>query len=308
MPASSQMAYRVALDHLEQIVQPDRLAKLTPQVMSRFQAEARKQGMKATTLARHLRCIKACLRWGERQGLLAKAPTIEMPKLPKGAPWPSIGPPTAEEFDRMLAVVPKVRLRDDAGMGAGCCTACGFVDCGLAKPWPSIGARARSSSTPPAGTRPSNRAEGAEKPPGSGNRAMTRTLPSDPCRDTRGGAGRPSIPADGPRHGRPLGAATRSAPWCPRSAEGRRGGGQTDKLIDEDGRRVQKPVKLFAGPTTYDASFAPDGRGRFMPAVLPRRRGTLTYRRRWAITFPDRLTRLGPLVGRSTGNRRSGPR
>ena len=58
------MAYRVALDHLQRLVNPDRLAKLTPQVMSRFQAEARKEGMKATTLARHLRHIKACLRWG----------------------------------------------------------------------------------------------------------------------------------------------------------------------------------------------------------------------------------------------------
>jgi hypothetical protein len=52
--------------------------------MSRFQAEARKQGMKATTLARHLRHIKAVLRWGERQGLMVKAPAIEMPKLDKG--------------------------------------------------------------------------------------------------------------------------------------------------------------------------------------------------------------------------------
>ena len=112
MPDSSQMAYRVALDHLERIIRPDRLAKLTPQVMSRFQAEARKQGMKATTLARHLRCIKACLRWGERQGLLAKAPTIEMPKLPKGQSLAKHRPPTAEEFDRMLAAVPKVRKHD----------------------------------------------------------------------------------------------------------------------------------------------------------------------------------------------------
>ena len=102
----------MALDHLERIVNPDRLAKLTPQVMSRFQAEARKQGMKATTLARHLRYIKACLRWGERQGLLAKAPAIEMPKLAKGQSMAKHRPVTAEEFDRMLAVVPKVRPKD----------------------------------------------------------------------------------------------------------------------------------------------------------------------------------------------------
>ena len=109
---TSQVAYRVALDHLERIIDPDLAAKLTPQIMSRFQAEARKQGMKATTLARHLRMIKACLRWGERQGLIAKAPIIEMPKLPKGQSLAKHRPPTAEEFDRMIAAIPKVRKND----------------------------------------------------------------------------------------------------------------------------------------------------------------------------------------------------
>ena len=95
MPESTQTAYRVALDHLQRLIDPDRLAKLTPQVMSRFQAEARKEGMKATTLARHLRHIKAALRWGERQGLLAKAPAIEMPKLAKGQSLAKHRPVTA---------------------------------------------------------------------------------------------------------------------------------------------------------------------------------------------------------------------
>ena len=68
MPESSQVAYRVALDHLQRLIDPDRPTKLTAQVLSRFQAEARKEGMKATTLARHLRHIKACLRWGNGRG------------------------------------------------------------------------------------------------------------------------------------------------------------------------------------------------------------------------------------------------
>ena len=80
--------------------------------MSRFQAEARKEGMKATTLARHLRHIKAGLRWGERQGLMVKAPAIEMPKLPKGQSLAKHRPVTAEEFDRLLLAVPKVRPHD----------------------------------------------------------------------------------------------------------------------------------------------------------------------------------------------------
>jgi len=112
MPEATQVAYRVARDHFQRLIDPDRLAKLTPQVMSRFQADARREGMKATTLARHLRHIKAALRWAERQGMIAKAPAIEMPKLPKGQSLAKHRPPTAEEFDRMLAAVPKVRPHD----------------------------------------------------------------------------------------------------------------------------------------------------------------------------------------------------
>ena len=88
---------------------PDRVAKLTPQAMSQFQAAAQKQGMKATTLAPHMRHIMAALRWGERQALLTKAPAVETPKLPRGQSLAKHRPPTAKEFDRMLAAVPKVR-------------------------------------------------------------------------------------------------------------------------------------------------------------------------------------------------------
>jgi len=109
MPESSQLAYRVALDHVSRLVNPDLVSKLTPQVMSQFQAKALKGGMKPTTLARHLRHIKAVLRWGERQGLLVKAPAIEMPKVQATAKHRPI---TTEEFERMLVAVPKVRPHD----------------------------------------------------------------------------------------------------------------------------------------------------------------------------------------------------
>ena len=114
MPESTQKAYVVALDHLERLINPDRVSKLTAQAMSTFQAQARREGMKATTIARNLRHIKAALRWGERQGLLRKAPAIEMPKLPKGQSLAKHRAITAEEFDRMLEAVPKVRKHDAA--------------------------------------------------------------------------------------------------------------------------------------------------------------------------------------------------
>ena len=68
--------------------------------------------MKETTLHRHLRHVKAALRWGERQGLLRKAPTIEMPKLVKGQSLAKHRPVVEEEFDRILTAVPKVRPDD----------------------------------------------------------------------------------------------------------------------------------------------------------------------------------------------------
>ena len=45
-------------------------------------------------------------------GLLTKAPAIEMPKVVKGQTMMRGRPITAEEFDRMLAAVPKVRPHD----------------------------------------------------------------------------------------------------------------------------------------------------------------------------------------------------
>ncbi len=114
MPESSQTAYGVALDHLERILAPDRVAKLTAQAMSTFQSRARKEGMKPTTIARNLRHIKACLRWGERMKYIPKAPTIEMPKLPKGQSLAKHRAVTAEEFDRIVDAVPKVRKHDAA--------------------------------------------------------------------------------------------------------------------------------------------------------------------------------------------------
>ncbi len=68
--------------------------------------------MKETTIARHLRPIKAALRWGERQGLIAKAPRIEMPKRQKGAKLMKGRPILGEEFDRMVAAIPKERPHD----------------------------------------------------------------------------------------------------------------------------------------------------------------------------------------------------
>ena len=97
-----------ALDYLERIVNPDRLVKLTAATMSRLQAGLRKPrdttrpAMKDTTIARHLRHIRAALSWAVSMGMLPKVPEMHPPKLAKGQALMRGRPITAEEFDRML--------------------------------------------------------------------------------------------------------------------------------------------------------------------------------------------------------------
>jgi len=110
-PKSRQSALE-SLGKLNRLFSPDRLAKVNAALLSRFQAELRKAGAKETTIAHHLRHVKAALRWAERQGMLAKAPAIEMPKGAKGQSLARSRAVTTEEYERMLSAVAKVRPQD----------------------------------------------------------------------------------------------------------------------------------------------------------------------------------------------------
>ena len=247
MPASTQAAYHAALDHLQRIIDPDRLAKLTAQSLSRFQAEARKQGMKATTLARHLRHIKACLRWGERQRLMVKAPAIEMPKLPKGQSLAKHRAVTAEEFDRMLAVVSKVRPHDApawerllrglwlSGLRVSEAVALDWND----GPFVLDTTRKHPAFRIEAEGQKSRRNELVPTVPDFIEWILAETPEAE-----RVGKVFPMI---SPPTGKPF--PVHSVAQIV-SAIGRKAGvvvGQTDKLVGDGGKRVKKPVKLFAG-------------------------------------------------------------
>jgi integrase len=271
MPVSSQVAYRVALDHLQRLIDPDRLAKLTPQVMSRFQAEARKEGMKATTLARHLRCIKACLRWGERQGLIAKAPTIEMPKLPKGQSMAKHRAVTAEEFDRMLAAVPKIRPHDApawerllrglwlSGLRLSEAVALDWTDGPLVLnttgKYPAFHIEAEGQK--------SRRAEIVPAAPDFAEWVLGVTPEAERV-------GR-VFPLVDPKTGKPLRARNTVGPVV--SAIGRKAGvvvGQSEKQVTVGGKRVKQTVKLFAGAHDLRRAFCSRWARKVMPAVLQR--------------------------------------
>lgn len=107
----SQEHYIASLQRLTDLVGPKRLSGVTPAVISEFTAKLRETNVKPATIATRLAHLKVALRWAEDIGLIAKAPKVCLPKLHKtnGMRGRAI---TGEEFDRMLAAVPKVRKRE----------------------------------------------------------------------------------------------------------------------------------------------------------------------------------------------------
>ena len=111
---STRESGRGSLRHVQRVLGIEYLAKLTPAAMSKAASVWRKEGMKDTTISHHLRHVKAATRWAEKLGLMSKAPAIEMPKRAKGQSQAKSRPITTEEYERMLAVVPKVRPQDSS--------------------------------------------------------------------------------------------------------------------------------------------------------------------------------------------------
>ncbi len=104
-----------AFNHLERIfglTDNSRLASLDATALSKFQAMLRKERMEENTIARHLRHIKAALRWAVGQNLIAVCPRIEMPKKANGGDPMKSRPITVEEYERMLLAAEKLRPDD----------------------------------------------------------------------------------------------------------------------------------------------------------------------------------------------------
>jgi integrase len=111
MPESTRGTYRSCLNVFERVCGPDKLAKVTTALMSDFSAKCRAEGMKPSTLAKNLRHLKTLFRWGERQGLLPKAPYVEMPKQPGGFRGKH-RPLSTEEVEKLVIAARKVRPKD----------------------------------------------------------------------------------------------------------------------------------------------------------------------------------------------------
>ena len=105
-------ASNTAFNHVEKTLNPEKLAALTPEALRQFQAALRKSGIRETSIATHLRHLRAALNWAVSMRMLPKMPEIQMPKRAKGQTLMRGRPITVEEFERMLAAVPAVRPAD----------------------------------------------------------------------------------------------------------------------------------------------------------------------------------------------------
>lgn len=107
LAGSSIMAYESTLNAFEAACSPQKLGDVTTSRITGFATNLRSQKLSEATVARHLRHLKAAMRWAHREGLLTILPQFTMPKRAKGAKVMRGRAITAEEFERMLAAVPK---------------------------------------------------------------------------------------------------------------------------------------------------------------------------------------------------------
>jgi integrase len=90
-----------------EILNPKLLRDLTPDRLSYLQSKLRETGRSESTIAGHLAHLRAALQWAVNMGMLLAVPKISKPKRAKATTVMKGRPITREEFERMLAAVPK---------------------------------------------------------------------------------------------------------------------------------------------------------------------------------------------------------
>ena len=106
---STQKTAATSLNHLERIINPLKLAAVNAEILSKFQATLRQEKKKETTIGVILSHLRPALSWAVSMGLLASVPEIHRPQAARGRKLMRGRPITGEEYDRMMAAVPKVR-------------------------------------------------------------------------------------------------------------------------------------------------------------------------------------------------------
>ena len=102
---------------VERLLSPTRLVDVKATRLSYLAAELRREGKSEITIRNYLAHLKAAMRWAVGLGLLVVMPTFPKVQRAKGAKVMKGRPITAEEFERMLANVPKVLSGQDRKTG-----------------------------------------------------------------------------------------------------------------------------------------------------------------------------------------------
>lgn len=103
--AATEVKVQTVFALLERICNPASLRSVDGDMISRFQAELRKEGRSECTIAGYLAHLRAALQWGKATKLLREVPDITRQKRAKKAKLMKGRPITREEFERMLAKV-----------------------------------------------------------------------------------------------------------------------------------------------------------------------------------------------------------
>lgn len=108
----SRNSYKSALNHVENQLHPEKLSELDSTALNRLQTRLRENGLRESSIATHLRHVKAALKWSHDLGMLVKMPKVQMPRRARSERHMRGRPITREEFERMLKASESVRPND----------------------------------------------------------------------------------------------------------------------------------------------------------------------------------------------------
>jgi len=110
----SYSAWTTSANHLERLLHPRHLVDVDKGKLSRFRGLLLEDGLSPNSVATYVRTIRAAIGWAYDMDLIADLPKIRARKGLKKRSGMRSRPITAEEFDRILATVVKVRPKDAA--------------------------------------------------------------------------------------------------------------------------------------------------------------------------------------------------
>lgn len=99
-----------SLNVVEELMSPDTLTRITEKWLARFHSLAKKRDVSAYTVRKYFQHLQTALKWAKEQGLIKSVPMFpkQTKQTQRGAKLMKGRPITGEEFDRILAAVPKV--------------------------------------------------------------------------------------------------------------------------------------------------------------------------------------------------------